>query len=150
MGSAWLGSARLSCSRWSLQPGGHPLCEAKRHGRLCGTAQSAADCSPQAATQRNALYTRGASYYSQRSIRTAQGVTDSTVSQDAPEPVAYTLLPLWTLLPEPKGSNFLKAVLAYMQALLPMGRQALLSAAAALILRVNSVESVGTAAVTHG
>jgi hypothetical protein len=77
-------------------------------------------------------------------------VTDSTVSQDAPEPVAYTLLPLWTLLPEPKGSNFLKAVLAYMQALLPMGRQALLSAAAALILRVNSVESVGTAAVTHG
>ena len=100
--------------------------------------------------QRNALYARGASYYSQRSIRTAQGVTDSTVSQDAPEPVAYTLLPLWTLLPEPKGSNFLKAVLAYMQALLPMGRQALLSAAAALILRVNSVESVGTAAVTHG
>ncbi len=49
-------------------------------------------------------------------------MTDSTVSQDAPEPVAYTLLPLWTLLPEPKGSNFLKAVLAYMQALLPMGQ----------------------------
>ena len=60
--------------------------------------------------------------------------------------MAYTLLPLWTLLPEPKGSNFLKAVLAYMQVwqgnhmVCP---QTLLSAAAAAF----RVESVYTAAV---
>ena len=150
MGSAWLGSARLGCPA----AGGHcsPVVThcAKRNATAVFVAQLSPPLTAVHRPQRNALYARGATYCSQRSIRTAQGVTDSTVSQDAPEPVAYTLLPLWTLLPEPKGSNFLKAVLAYMQALLPMGRQALLSAAAALILRVNSVESVGTAAVTHG
>ena len=42
------------------------------------------------------------------------GVDNSGLLQDNPEPINNALTPLWKLMPEPKGSNFLKATLTYM------------------------------------
>jgi hypothetical protein len=59
--------------------------------------------------------------YSVRNLKVGQAIPDTgdpedweLAVQDNPEPINNALTPLWKLMPEPKGSNFLKATLTYM------------------------------------